>query len=409
MMARMKITLTVTDGPHQGATFEFCEHDTFVVGRSPESQFRLPLKDMALSRIHFLVEVNPPLCRLMDMASTNGVRVNGKKVHTADLQNGDQIQAGNTSLVFAINNEPALSTNTTIWPMPMARAVTTLPAPVAPAPYPGYSIERTLGEGGMGVVYLARREADGAAVALKVIRQAHAADDTVLSRFLREASILRKLEHRHIVGFHEIGFTQGQVYFAMEYVKGKNAAELIVGKGQMPVTTAAGLGCQALEALQYAHDLGFVHRDIKPENLLVTRHNGKTRLKLADFGLARIYQESSLSGLSITGQAGGTLAYMPPEQLTHFRDAKPPADLYALGATLYNLLTGTRIFNFHGRTDQLVPLILNESPVSIQSRRPEIPDGLAEIIHKALEKKPEDRFLNAATMRAELLPFVKAH
>src|ERR1700761_96883 len=98
----MRVTLTVTDGPHEGASFEFVEHEAFLVGRSPEVQFRLPLRDKTLSRVHFLVEVNPPSCRLMDMASTNGVRVNGKRVHTVDLRHGDLIQAGKTTLKLAV-------------------------------------------------------------------------------------------------------------------------------------------------------------------------------------------------------------------------------------------------------------------------------------------------------------------
>ncbi len=408
----MKVKLTVVEGPHLGAEFEFRDHDAFVVGRSSESQFRLPLKDPALSRVHFLVEVNPPLCRLMDMASTNGVRVNGRKVHSADLAHGDQIRAGNTVLNFALEPEedPGIAEGETApqWPVTVLGPALAVPDLAAePSPYPGFALERMLGQGGMGVVHLARRESDGSRVALKSIRQAHAADDAILSRFLREASILRRLDHRHIVRFEEIGFARGRIFFVMEYVEGKNAADLVKTRGPMPIKVAAGLACQALDALKYAHDLGFVHRDIKPENLLITKVQGKTRLKLADFGLARVYQESSLSGLSVSGQAGGTLAYMPPEQITHFREAKPPADLYALGATLYNLLTGAKIFDFHGRTDRLVPLILTEPPIPIQSHRPEIPDALAALIHKALEKTPTDRFPSAEAMRQALRPFAK--
>ena len=163
-----------------------------------------------------------------------------------------------------------------------------------------------------------------------------------------------------------------------------------------------------LRALGYAHALGFVHRDIKPANILTTKQDGKSRALLADFGLAKVYQESNLSGMSVTGQMGGTLAYMPPEQITHFRDARPPADLYAIGATLYTLLTGQRIFDLKGRAEQQVSRILFDDPTPIRTHRPEVPDGLAEIIHKALAKAPADRFADADAMKDALAPFAKA-
>ena len=135
--------------------------------------------------------------------------------------------------------------------------------------------------------------------------------------------------------------------------------------------------------------------------------DGKSTAKLADFGLAKIYQESSLSGLSVTGQMGGTLAYMPPEQITHFREAKPAADIYAAGATLYTLLTGRKIFDIKGRPELQVAQILFEDPAPIQSHRPEIPDALAAIVHKSLAKAPNGRFPDAWAMRGALKRFVK--
>ncbi len=156
----MKVTLTVIEGPHQGSAFAFVEHDAFLVGRSPEVQFRLPLRDKTLSRVHFLIEVNPPSCRLMDMASTNGVRVNGKRVHTVDLKDGDRIQAGGTVLAFSVEDD-----DETVLQVQPAPAGTPAPAETKDWPeipvFPGYSIDRTLGEGGMGIVYLAQRLSDG--------------------------------------------------------------------------------------------------------------------------------------------------------------------------------------------------------------------------------------------------------
>jgi eukaryotic-like serine/threonine-protein kinase len=241
-----------------------------------------------------------------------------------------------------------------------------------------------------------------------VIKPVVATRDAVMGRFLREASILRKLEHPNIVRFLDIGFDKGLLYFAMEFVEGSNVSEALKAKGPFSIPAAVGLACQVLRALGCAHSLGFVHRDIKPANILTTKHDGKSKAKLADFGLAKIYQESSLSGMSVTGQMGGTLAYMPPEQITHFREAKPPADIYSLGATLYILLAGRPIFDFKGRAEQQVARILFDEPTPIQAHRPEIPDALARAIHKALAKSPLDRFPDANSMKEALKPFAKS-
>ena len=342
----------------------------------------------------------------MDMASTNGVRVNGKRVHAADLHDGDTIRAGATVLAVAVEGDPPSPvtdpSHTTRW--------SAGPSPEAPPEFPGYRIAKTLGEGGMGVVYLAHREADGLPVALKVIRPAVAADEEVLSRFLREASILRKLDHPGIVRFHDIGFAAGRLFFAMEYVDGPSANGLLKDGGPLPIPTAVGIARDVLKALSYAHALGSVHRDIKPANILTTqRVGGKSRALLADFGLAKIYHESSLSGLSFTGQMAGTFGYMPPEQITRFRDAKPPADIYSVGATLYTLLTGKKLFEAPGRPEQHIARILFEDPIPIQVHRPEISDALAAIIHKSLAKTPSDRFPDASAMRSVLNMFANLH
>jgi serine/threonine-protein kinase len=397
--AAVGITLTVTEGPHTGASFTFAEHDTFLVGRSPPSHFRLPVKDSAISRVHFMVEVNPPQCRLLDMASSNGTFVNGRKVRDVELRDGDRIRIGKTSFAVSIGKSRLGETlefpgRTAADPWEMDGAV------------PGHTIVRELGRGGMGVVFLGHSQSDGSAVALKVIRPGRSGDSEAVDRFLREVSILRRLDHPGIVRFREIGHTAGRLYFVMEYVPGENAADLIrPGDRPAPVDLAVDLACQVLDALTYAHKLRVVHRDIKPHNLLVCEVDGRPRVKVADFGLARIYHASTISGLTLVGQAGGTVGFMPPVQITDFRLATPAADLYSLGATLYWLLTAEHVFNLPADRNGQFREILEGSPVPIQDRRADVPRRLAAAIHRALEKEPDKRFPDSLAMRAALDPF----
>jgi serine/threonine-protein kinase len=279
------------------------------------------------------------------------------------------------------------------------------PAAVVPA-IPRHLIQEELGRGGMGVVYRARVVADGTPVAMKMIAPAMTGKPNVLAQFLREASILRQLDHPNIVRFHEIGHAQGQLYFAMEYVPGVGADRLLEPHpGGLPIDRAVDLACQALEALAYAHGRGFVHRDIKPSNLLVMTSEGRDVVKVADFGLARLYQNSSLSGLTIMGHFAGTPRFIAPEQITNFRAAKPTVDQFSLGATLYTLLTGQPIHDFPNRFEAQLLMILEKDPVPIRLRRAETPIGLARIIHRSLARDPSARFPDAEAMRAALLPF----
>jgi serine/threonine-protein kinase len=442
----MQVTLSVTRGPHLGRVFTFHEHDNFIVGRARCAHFRLPLKDKYFSRVHFMVEVNPPRCRLMDMGSTNGTRVNGRKVRTADLKDGDRIKGGETVIHVAIQegvDSTLLETGGHDSSQPASEHAIAAaaqddggPSPRPPAPgcpicgnpgtaadgaplclvcaqqvrnqpqpIAGYQIVRELGRGGMGVVSLALREADGMPVALKTIVPAIVPSEKDVARFVREANIVRALDHPRIVACRDVGQAHGQIYFAMEYVPGIDAACLLKNEGgPLPTGRAVAIACQLLDALEYAHARKFVHRDIKPANLLLMRIENRDVVKLADFGLARIYQASRLSGLTMTGESSGTPAFMAPEQITHYRDAMPATDLYAVGATLYNLLTDRYIYDFPGRLELKLLKILQDDPVPIQARRAEIPKDLAAVIHRALAREPGDRFADARAMRAALRP-----
>jgi eukaryotic-like serine/threonine-protein kinase len=410
----MRVVLEVTAGPHEGRTFAFDQHDNFIVGRSKHAHFQLAAKDKYFSRIHFMVEVNPPHCRLMDLNSRNGTSVNGQKVTAANLKHGDEIEAGYTVLRVSVHEtEP-----TTLLPQPVAHdgaSVTGASSQVGSgkpdgqvctaATIDGYRILKELGRGGMGVVYQAEREVDGTVVAIKTVIPAVAGSRKQLDRFFREAHILRDLDHPSIVAFLDMGDWDGQLFFVMEYVSGTDAGRLLEEHGPMPIARAVGLVCQLLQALEYAHAKDYVHRDIKPANLLVAGAPGQEVVRLADFGLARVYQTSELSGLTMMGEIGGTPAFMAPEQITHFREAKPAADQYAAGATLYNLLTGKHVHDFSGSPTSRMLMILQDEPVPIRSRRPDIPQHLAEVIHRALAKEPGDRFASAKEMRRLLLKY----
>jgi serine/threonine-protein kinase len=255
----------------------------------------------------------------------------------------------------------------------------------------------------MGVVYLALCEKRGDLVALKTIIPQVSVSQKDIQRFLREADILRQLSHPHIVAFREVGESSGRIYFAMDYVPGKDAARLVrENGGLLPIPRAVLLVCQMLEALQHAHDRKFVHRDIKPNNLLVKSADGRDFALLTDFGLGRVYQASRMSGLTMTGEFAGTLEFMAPEQITNFREAKPHTDQYAAGAAFYFLLTGFPPYDLSGRIEQRLLTILQDNPVPIRKRRPDIPPKLANVVHRALARDPNLRFPELNAMRTAL-------
>jgi serine/threonine-protein kinase len=205
-----------------------------------------------------------------------------------------------------------------------------------------------------------------------------------------------------------MGEADGLLHFAMDYIAGIDASRLQQQqRGPLPTARAVGLVCQLLQALDYAHAKGFVHRDIKPANLMVTQEGGRDVVKLTDFGLSRIYQTSKISGLTLEGDIGGTAPFMAPEQITELRQSRPPVDQYGAGATLYKLLTDCYIHDMPNRIELQVMKILLEDPVPIRSRRPDLPEGLAEIVHRALAREPRARFANVREMQRALVPFAR--
>jgi serine/threonine-protein kinase len=166
------------------------------------------------------------------------------------------------------------------------------------------------------------------------------------------------------------------------------------------------MAAQILKGLDHAHRLGFVHRDIKPENILIGRNpSGLLSVKISDFGLAKSYRSIGLSGLTFSGEMRGTIPFMPPEQMLDFKTVKPSGDIYATTATLYFLLTGQFIHDHVGEGVDVVQLVLEQAPIPIRERRPEIPPQLAAVIDRGLSRDPADRFPSASALRQALRPF----
>jgi serine/threonine-protein kinase len=254
----------------------------------------------------------------------------------------------------------------------------------------------------MGVVYRARR--DGRPVAIKTVLPALAPRFDSQARFQREVRILESLDHPHIVRFLEAGMAGGFVYFVMEYVDGISASHLVKQSGPLPLVRVIDLGCQLLAALAHAHDRGFVHRDVKPGNLLLSGQPGGEVLKLADFGLARAYQTSLMSGLTTPGQSGGTPAFMPPEQVREFRMARPAADQYSAAATLYYLATGQHIYEQPRSAMDLMARILQEEPIPLRAGppHPALVGALGPVLCRALRRQPEERYDDVRALRNAL-------
>jgi eukaryotic-like serine/threonine-protein kinase len=425
----MRVVFTITDGPLGGRVFTFEGHDVFLVGRSPNAHCRFPEDDPYFSRVHFLIEVNPPRCRLTDMSSRNGTFLNGRKVEVAELADRDEIRAGHTRILVRVEhveeNLPNLTgdaadtqTDIPLLQESVSRQIPSSPEltagpemsssvvmPRGELQLPGYQLIREIGRGNMGIVYLARRETDGQEVAVKTVNPTQVDNPQVTSRFLREAEALGRFNHPNIVTFHEAGEIGGLLYFAMEYVDGTDVGKVLLEKPRVEMRTAVRLAIQVLDALSHAHARGMVHRDIKPANvLLADLPDGKRQVKLADFGLARVYRASQISGLTLLGDLGGTPAYMPPEQITNYREVMPSADQYSTAAMLYHMLTGKWVFDLPPMPGGLLT-ILNQDPVALCSRRPDLPIALGTTIHKALAKKPADRYPDVVAFRQALVPF----
>jgi eukaryotic-like serine/threonine-protein kinase len=413
-----KVVLQVTAGPQTGERFEFTDHQTCIIGRSREAQIRLS-DNRQFSRIHCRLEVKPPSVFVIDLRSTNGTRVNGKRVETASLNDGDIVTVGDTAFTVSVEipkekcslpAQPSL-VNRRLEPTNFAANDGFFSADDNPASsplpeIPGYVIERELGQGAMGAVYSARLRSTNELVAIKVMKPVVVTSRKAVEKFRREACIGLRLQHKRIVRFIDFGVTDEDLpYLVMEYIDAFNIREYLNSLELAErIRVSVGIVVRTLEGLQFAHSQKIVHRDVKPANILVYRSGQKLQVKLADFGLAKNFVNAGFSNCSASDEICGTLAYMPPEQIVNCRYAKPPCDIYAAGVCLYHLISNHLPYEATRIATQ-ISLILNQSPTPITHHVSELRSDLVGILDKTLSREPGNRYHSAEALRKALLPF----
>jgi eukaryotic-like serine/threonine-protein kinase len=355
-------------------TYTFTHFATLIAGRGADCDLRIDAEDMTVSRRHCRFEISPPGVRVVDLESRNGIHVNGVKVTSSVLEDGDEVRIGH-ALIRVL--------------MPGA----------AQPDCPGYELIRELGRGSQGVVYLAHDERGGS-VAVKILLPEAVIDPYARGVFLREMDNTRVLRHPNVVEFRGSG-TAGPMFFLVcEYCGGGNLDGLVARHGgTLPIARAVPIAAQVLDALAYIHGAaipaihladgnvepgrGLVHRDVKPENILLSSAADPPSIKVADFGLAKAFEKAGLSGHTWTGAVGGSVRFMPRSQVVNYKLALPGVDLWSAAACLYWMITGATPRDFPDEVDPFT-VVLREPVVPIRDRSPCVPPGLADVLDEML-------------------------
>ncbi|XXY51559.1 protein kinase [Sorangium sp. So ce269] len=277
-----------------------------------------------------------------------------------------------------------------------------------------YEVERVLGEGGMGVVVAARHLLLGERVAIKfLLPQARERADLV-ARFLREGQAAARIRSEHVTRVYDVGtLARGEPYLVMEYLEGTDLKALLRSRGPLPVELACDYLLQACEALAEAHALGIIHRDLKPGNLFLSqRADGSPLIKVIDFGISKMAlaaEPAAQKERDMTESSAmlGSPLYMAPEQMVSSKSVDARADVWSMGAILYQLLTGATPF----RGDSVMEIYdrILEGPPRVSALRADVPPRLEWVVQRCLQKTPADRFANIAELAAELAQFAPPH
>jgi hypothetical protein len=261
-----------------------------------------------------------------------------------------------------------------------------------------YHIQKKLGEGGMGQVYLAEHVKMGRRCAIKIMSPAMMKDPDAISRFNREAANASRIGHPNVCAIYDFGETpEGLIYLAMEFIEGRSLNGILDELITLPLARAASIITQCADALQVAHDLGIVHRDLKPDNIMVITARGKDTVKVVDFGIAKaVGADGGAQKVTKTGFVVGTPEYMSPEQLAG-DPVDGRSDLYSLALVFYRMLTGGSPFPADSQQETMIKR-LTDDPLPLATARPDVrfPPQLQRVLDRALARTPEDRYASAA-------------
>lgn len=269
---------------------------------------------------------------------------------------------------------------------------------------PGYAMLAKIGAGASATVFKARQTSLNRLVAIKVLPRRYSSHQDFIDRFYDEGRAAAKLNHPGIVQAYDVGQADACHYFVMEYVEGRTAYEIIQHNGTLEEAAALEMVIQLAEALEHAHEAGLIHRDVKPKNIIVTETG---QAKLADLGLARAIADVERAEAE-AGQTFGTPYYMSPEQARGDKEIGPPADIYALGATFYHMLTGKPPFP-GSRSSEVMESHLNEQPIPPEQKVPAITPGISDVVIKMLAKDIADRYAGCGELLDELRAWRSFH
>ncbi|MDT9338650.1 serine/threonine-protein kinase [Trichodesmium erythraeum 21-75] len=431
----VQVKLTIIQGSLSGKEFIFEERTICIIGRHHNCHIRLPNDEehRTISRYHCILDINYPYLKIHDFGSTNGTYLNGKKIGkiqpkhnyeaTAKMQfpeyhlkSGDKIQLGKTIFQLSIETQIEIPPETISIPKIPQTETIELSAKSTPKGY--RFIKSLVDQGRLGEVSLVRNTSTQKLIVFKTILPEVAIHSQAINRFLVEIENIKALNHRNVVKLKDYSYSEQRFFLTLEYCHGDSIEDLLDRYGdRLSISMSVKIIIQALDGLEYAHNAeipyikkadgsfgkgkGLVHGRIKPANIFISNINSSTVVKIANYGIAKAFNLAGFSRQIITRNKGETFRFMPRQQIINFKHIKPEVDVWAMAATLYNMLTGEYPRDFVGKDPILT--ILQTKPVPIRQRNIYIPQLLAEVIDLALIDEPEIYFKTAEEFRQALL------